>query len=376
MSNKLKELEKFGQSVWLDNISRDKINKGELKNLIDKIGMKGVTSNPSIFQKAIASGNAYDDQIKSLLSKDDELSTEELFEHLEVKDIQDGCDILLPVYEKTNGYDGYVSIEVAPDLAYDTEKTIEEARRLFKSVNRPNVMIKIPGTSEGLPAIKQMISEGVNINITLIFSPKVYEDVVEAYMSGLEERVKRNESIKQIASVASFFISRIDTMVDKELEKKGNKDLQGKIAIANGKLVYQTSKKLFGSDRFKKLEEKGAKLQRLLWASTSTKNPNYPDTLYVDELIGKNTVNTMPDETIEAFEDHGNLKDAIETNLDEAKNEMDKLKDLSIDFEEVTARLTKEGVDKFIASYNELISEITNKANNFKQRNKSTNVNA
>ncbi len=376
MSNKLKELEKFGQSVWLDNISRDKIKKGELKNLIDEIGMKGVTSNPSIFQKAIGSGNAYDEQIQSLLSKNAELSSEELFEHLEVKDIQDGCDILLPVYEKTNGVDGYVSIEVAPGLAYETDKTIEEARRLFKSVNRPNVMIKIPGTSEGLPAIKQMISEGVNINITLIFSPKVYEDVVEAYMSGLEERVKKNESINQIASVASFFISRIDSMVDKELEKKGNKDLQGKIAIANAKLVYQTSKKLFGSERFKKLEEKGAKLQRLLWASTSTKNPSYPDTLYVDELIGKNTVNTMPDETIEAFKEHGNLKDAIETEIDKAKAEMNKLKDLSIDFEEVTDRLTKEGVDKFIASYNELISEISNKANNFKNKDKSANVNA
>ncbi len=376
MSNKLKELEKFGQSVWLDNISRDKIKKGELKNLISEIGMKGVTSNPSIFQKAIGSGNAYDEQIKSILSKDDEISIEDLFEQLAVKDIQDGCDILRPVYDKTNGFDGYVSIEVAPGLAYETDKTIEEARRLFKSVNRPNVMIKIPGTSEGLPAIKQMISEGVNINITLIFSPKVYEDVVEAYLSGLEERIKKNESINQIASVASFFISRIDSMVDKELEKKGNKDLQGKIAIANAKLVYQTSKKLFGSERFKKLEAKGAKLQRLLWASTSTKNPNYPETLYVDELIGKNTVNTMPDETIEAFKEHGNLKDAIETDLDKAQNEMNKLKELSISFDEVTDRLTKEGVDKFIASYNELISEIKNKANNFKQKDKSTNVNA
>ncbi len=282
-----------------------------------------------------------------------------------------------PVYEKTNGVDGYVSIEVAPGLAYETDKTIEEARRLFKSVNRPNVMIKIPGTAQGLPAIKQMISEGVNINITLIFSPKVYEDVVEAYLSGLEERVKRNESINQIASVASFFISRIDSMVDKELEKKGNKDLQGKIAVANAKLVYQTGKKLFSSERFKKLEAKGAKLQRLLWASTSTKNPSYPETLYVDELIGKDTVNTMPDETIEAFKSHGNLKkDAIETDLDKAQAEMKKLKDLSIEFEEVTDKLTKEGVDKFIASYNELISEISNKANNFKNKDKSANVNA
>ena len=367
MSDKLKDLEKLGQSVWLDNISRDKIKKGELKNLISEIGMKGVTSNPSIFQKAIGSGNAYDDQIKSLLQKDGNLSPEELFEQLEVTDIQDGCDVLLPVYEATKGNDGFVSIEVAPGLAYDTDKTIEEARRLFASVNRPNVMIKIPGTPEGIPAIKQMISEGVNINITLIFSPKAYEDVVEAYLSGLEERVNKNESIKQIASVASFFISRIDSMVDKELEKKGNKDLQGKIAIANAKLVYQTSKKLFGSERFKKLEAKGAKLQRLLWASTSTKNPSYPDTLYVDDLIGKNTVNTMPDETIEAFGDHGELKeDAIETNIDEAQNQMNKLNDLGISFDEITDRLTKEGVDKFIASYNELIDEIKNKANNFK----------
>ncbi|MEO8398829.1 MAG: bifunctional transaldolase/phosoglucose isomerase [Ignavibacteriaceae bacterium] len=365
MKSKLKELEKYGQSVWLDNISREKIKKGELKKLIDEIGLKGVTSNPSIFQKAIGGGNDYDDQIKSLLLKNNDLSAPEIFEQLAVKDIQDACDVLYPVFEKANGNDGFVSIEVSPELAYDTQATIEEARRLFSSVNRPNVMVKIPATQEGIPAIKRMISEGVNINITLIFSPDVYEQVVEAYISGLEVRVKRNDSIKQIASVASFFISRIDTMVDKELGEKGNKDLQGKIAIANAKLVYKRCKELFSSERFKKLEEKGAKKQRLLWASTSTKNPDYPDTLYVDELIGKDTVNTLPDETIEAFEDHGEVKgETIEKNVDEAKKQMDKLKKVPIDFTEITDKLTKEGVDKFSDSFQKLMKEIEKKKQN------------
>lgn len=363
MNRSFKGLEELGQSIWLDNINRGMIKKGELKNLIDEVGLKGVTSNPTIFQKAIGGGHQYDEQIKSLLNDNPDLSADDLFEELAVKDIQDACDVLMAVYKATNGNDGFVSIEVSPDLAYDTDATFEAAKRLHGKVNKPNVMIKIPATKEGIPAIKKAISSGININITLIFSPQSYEDVVEAYISGLEERVKRGEEINKIASVASFFISRIDSAVDKELEQKGNKDLQGKIAIANAKLTYQRGKELFSSDRFKKLQEKGAKIQRLLWASTSTKNPAYPDTLYVEELIGKDTINTLPPATILAYKDHGNPADRIETNLDEAKSQMNKLKELGIDFEKITLKLTEDGVVLFAKSFKELIDEIERKKN-------------
>jgi len=363
MNNPVLELEKYGQSVWLDNISRSMIKKSELQNLIKTIGLKGVTSNPTIFQKAIGSGTDYDDHIKSLLHENPDLTAGELFEELAVKDIQDATDILSAVYHKTNGYDGFVSIEVSPELAYDTEATIQEARRLYNKVGRPNVMVKIPATKEGIPAIRKMISEGVNINITLIFSPKVYEDVVDAYISGLEDRIKQGKNIKSISSVASFFISRIDTMVDKELDKVNNEDLKGKIAIANAKLVYQNSKKLFGSERFKKLEKNGAKLQRLLWASTSTKNPNYSDTIYVEELIGKDTINTLPPATIEAYKDHGKPASRIESMIEEAKTQMENLADLNIDFENVTKRLTEEGVILFANSFRELMQAIEEKKN-------------
>lgn len=362
--NPVLNLEKYGQSVWLDNINRSLIKTGELKNLIKEIGLKGVTSNPSIFQKAVSSGKDYDAQVKSLLVKNPELSPEELFEDLAVKDIQDATDILSGVYKKTNGIDGYVSIEVSPELAYDTEATIEEARRLNKKVGRPNVMIKIPAAQEGIPAIKKMISEGVNINVTLIFSPKVYEQVVDAYMSGLEERLASGKKIDTIASVASFFISRIDSMVDKELDKVENKDLKGKIAVANAKLVYQKGKELFDSERFKKLKKKGAKIQRLLWASTSTKNPAYPDTLYVEELIGKNTINTLPPPTIDAYKDHGKPADRIGSGLVEAADQMKKLAGLKIDFEDVTKRLTEEGIILFVNSYKDLIGAIAKKKEN------------
>ena len=361
MKNPLIELEKFGQSVWLDNISRDMLIKGELKMLVDNDGLKGVTSNPSIFQKAMGSGHAYDDQIREILSADSDITAGDLFETLAVKDIQDATDVLKVVYDKTNSHDGFVSIEVSPDLAYDTDATITEATRLNTKVNKPNVMIKIPAAQEGLPAIRRMISEGVCINVTLIFSPTVYEQVVDAYISGLEDRVNNGKSIKNISSVASFFISRIDTAVDKELELKGNKDLQGKIAIANAKLVYQKAKELFGSERFKKLEKAGAKKQRLLWASTSTKNPDYPDVLYVEELIGKDTVNTLPPATLTAYRDHGKPESRIETNLAEAKSQMKQIADLGIDFEVVTRKLTDDGVVLFADSFRDLIKAIEKK---------------
>ena len=361
MNNPLFELRDFGQSVWLDNISRAIINNNELKRLIDEDGIGGVTSNPSIFQKAMADTPDYDEQIIELLSKNNNLSPKELFEELAVKDIQDAADVLNSVYKNTNKIDGYVSLEVSPELAYDTDATIEEARRLFKKVNKNNIMIKIPATQEGLPAIEQMIYEGVNINVTLIFSPKVYEKVVEAYIKGLERRINKELPIDSISSVASFFISRIDTAVDNELEEKGNKDLTGQIAIANAKLVYRFSEKFFNDERFNNLKTKGAKIQRLLWASTSTKNPNYPDTLYIDELVGKNTVNTIPPSTMSAFKDHGKITDAIHKNISLAEEQMSKLSSLSIDFEKITQKLTKEGVDLFVDSYRKLVSAIEKK---------------
>jgi transaldolase len=361
VNNRFKELEQIGQSVWLDNINRDILINKELQKLIDEVGLKGVTSNPTIFQKAIGSGSAYDEQIEQLLSKKSSLSADELFEELAISDIQSAADVLFPVYEKTDGVDGFVSIEVSPFLAYNTEGTINEARRLNKKVNRPNVMIKIPATQEGLPAIKQMISEGVCINVTLIFSQQVYEQVVEAFIEGLEERNKNNGRLKNIMSVASFFISRIDTSVDKELDKTGDTTLKGKIAIANAKLVYEKSKEIFNSNRFKKLQDKGARIQRLLWASTSTKNPSYPETIYIDELVGKDTVNTMPPATIEAFKTKGKVYNAIEDKVDEARKQMKDLKELNIDFSEITKKLTVDGVESFAHSFRDLITTIENK---------------
>jgi len=365
VNSRFKELEQIGQSVWLDNISRDILNNKELEKLIAEVGLKGVTSNPTIFQKAIGSGHAYDKQMEELLADNASLSSEELFEELAVKDIQTAADVLRPVFEKTNGVDGFVSIEVSPFLAYNTDGTIQEARRLNKKVNRPNVMIKIPATQEGLPAIKQMISEGVCINVTLIFSQEVYEQVAEAYISGLEDRNKKGLPIDKTLSVASFFISRIDTSVDNALNNFRNESLKGKIAIANAKLVFEKCNELFNSERFSKLRNKGAKIQRLLWASTSTKNPAYPETIYVDELIGRDTVNTMPPATIEAFKTKGRVYNAIEDKVDEAKKHMNDLKELNINFSEITKKLTIDGVESFSQSFRDLIATIVNKKESY-----------
>lgn len=361
MNSRFLELEQIGQSVWLDNISRDILNNKELEKLIAEVGLKGVTSNPTIFQKAIGNGHAYDKQVEELLTKNETLSAEDLFEELAIRDIQNAADVLKPVFDKTGGIDGFVSIEVSPFLGYNTEGTILEARRLNKKVNRPNVMIKIPATQEGLPAIKQMISEGVCINVTLIFSQEVYEQVAEAYISGLEERNKKGLPIDKTLSVASFFISRIDTYVDKALDNAGNETLKGKTAIANAKLVYEKCSELFNSERFSILKSNGAKIQRLLWASTSTKNPAYPETIYIDELVGRDTVNTMPPATIEAFKTKGKVYNAIEDKVEEARKQMKNLKDLNIDFLEITKKLTVDGVESFSQSFRDLISTIENK---------------
>jgi len=313
-TNPLKALLGYGQSMWLDYIRRDLFTGGSLKKLIEEDGLRGMTSNPSIFEKAIAESSLYDDILQSLASKPD-LDTTSRYEQIAIRDIQDAADLLRPVYEESKFRDGYVSLEVSPLLALKTKETIDEARRLWKTVNRENVMIKVPGTAEGLPAIRQLIGEGININVTLLFAQEVYEKVAEAYIAGVEDLAKRGGNLKKMAGVASFFISRIDTLVDSMIDDKLKtstdaqqqallRSLKGKVAIANGKLTYQRYQKIFSGPRWETLAVKGAQTQRVLWASTSTKNPAYRDVMYVEELIGPDTVDTMPPATVDAFRDH------------------------------------------------------------------------
>ncbi len=371
MSSLLKLIE-CGQSYWLDNLARKKIQSGEIHNRVSKQGLRGITSNPAIFNNSISKSDDYDDQILKL--KEQGKSTVEIYEGLVLKDIQDACDLLRPVYDESNGLDGYVSLEVSPHLAHDLEGTQNEARRLYKEVNRPNCLIKIPGTREGIPAIEQMLYEGISINVTLLFSVDVYEQVANAYITALERRVKENKPIDKIASVASFFLSRIDVLVDgllthhitgKNPEKdNAAKQLLGKIAVANAKLAYQSFLNLFQGERWKALEAKGARVQRPLWASTSTKNPDYSDVMYVEPLIGDHTVNTLPDQTIEAFADHGKVvKDSILQDVEQAKKEIQELKKCDIDLSFVTAQLVNEGIQKFIDPYDIMLKSIENKAN-------------
>lgn len=362
--SKMIELAKLGQSIWFDYIKRDLITSGELQRLIDR-GLRGMTSNPTIFDKAISGSADYDNDIRQLIAKN--LSTEEIYESLALKDIGMAADLLLPVYKNTNGYDGYVSIEVSPHLAHKTNETIEQAKRLFKSLGRPNIMIKIPGTLEGLPAITEVIGSGVNVNVTLIFSNEIYKQVAEAYIKGLELLDANGGDVSKIASVASFFVSRVDTSCDKELEATGNKELQGKIAIANSKVAYELSHEIFSGERWSKLKSKGAKVQRLLWASTGTKNPNYPDTLYVDELIGADTVNTIPPATLNAFLDHGKLFVTLDKNLNEAKEQITKLAHLGIDLEKITQKLQVDGVKSFADSFDSLLNSISEKVETLKK---------
>ncbi|MGQ9609057.1 MAG: transaldolase [bacterium] len=354
---KLHELSKLGQSIWLDYIRRSLITSGELKELINK-GLRGMTSNPSIFEKAINGSSDYDESMKSLKNK----SAYEIYENLVIEDIVNAADKFRPVYEETNGLDGYVSLEANPELAYDTDGTINEVLYLFKTVNRPNVMFKVPATPPGIPAIEKLISEGININITLIFSLSQYNAVAEAYISGLEKLDSNGGDISKVASVASFFVSRIDTVVDKELEKIGNTELQGKIAVACAKMVYASFCEIFNTDRWKNLASKGAHVQRPLWGSTSTKNPKYPDLIYVDNLIGKHTVNTLPLNVLEAFLDHGRVELTIEKDLEEAKDQIKQLEKLGIDLNSITEDLQKKGVEAFAESFNALISSIRAKS--------------
>jgi transaldolase len=358
--NPLLELQKAGQSVWLDFITRKFTADGGLQKLISEDGLRGVTSNPTIFQKAIGGGSEYDAAINELLKK--EKSTEEIFEDLAVADIQQACDLFKPVYDKTQGADGYVSLEVNPHLARNTQGTLEEARKLFKRVNRPNVMIKIPATKEGLSAIEQSLGEGININITLIFSLERYQEVMNAWLAGLEHLDKAGKPLNSVASVASFFVSRVDSLVDKQLEqKKAPEALFGKAAIANAKMAYQMFLKTTLGARFKALAAKGARVQRPLWASTSTKNPKYRDVIYVEELIGPDTVNTLPPATVDAFRDHGQVKNRLMEKPEAAAQALKDLEASGIDMKKVTQQLEEEGLKLFAESYDGLMDTLEKK---------------
>ncbi|HEX3429660.1 MAG TPA: bifunctional transaldolase/phosoglucose isomerase [Rhizomicrobium sp.] len=366
--NRLKRLEDFGQSVWLDFVSREFLQSGDLQRMVEDDGLKGMTSNPAIFEKAFSHGTAYDGDIRQFTEEG--LSVGTMFRRLSIADIQNACDALRPVYDRTSRADGFVSIEVSPYIAFDTKASMAEARSLWDEVARPNLMVKIPGTREGLPAIEAMIGEGVNINITLLFARSMYEQVLEAYLSGLET-LSRRGSLDSIASVASFFVSRIDSKVDAELDakiaqadaetRKALEALKGKIAIANAKLAYQHYKEVSASQRWQKLAAQGAHPQRLLWASTSTKNKAYPDTIYVDALIGRDTVNTIPPETLDAFRDHGHPSATLEADVDSARHQLAQLEKVGISLDRITDELVREGVDKFAEAADQLFAALATK---------------
>src|SRR5437899_3676746 len=369
--NPVKELEKHGQAVWLDFLARGFIAKGDLKRLIDTDGVKGVTTSPSTLEKAIGSSDEYDAPIGKALKRGDR-TVADLFEAVAIEDIQNAADVLRPVYDRLRGHDGYVSLEVSPYLAMDTAGTVAEARRLWKDVGRKNLMVKVPATPEGLPAIETLIGDGISINITLLFSKAVYLQVAEAYLAGLEKFVAGGGDPSHVASVASFFVSRIDSAVDKLLDEKiaqandpSEKEqlaaLKGKVAIANAKLAYQEYKHLFAGPRWDKLKAKGAKPQRLLWASTGTKNKDYSDVLYVEELIGADTVNTMPPATLEAFRDHGKVRDSLEENIEDARRVLAELEKSGISLDAITDDLVKDGVQLFADAADQLYGAVAHK---------------
>lgn len=365
------KLIEFGQSYWLDNLTRAMIKNGELEKRVNEEGLRGITSNPKTFSASITHGNEYDEQFERLAKQ--KYAVQQIYEAMAVRDVQDACDILRPVYKESEGLDGFVSLEVSPHLAHHTEATMNEVRRLARAVNRPNCFIKIPGTEAGIPAIEQMLYEGINVNITLLFSIDRYEEVARAYIRALERRKQEGKSIAKITSVASFFLSRIDVLVDQLLDHRilpGQKDsesglpkqLLGKTAIASAKIAYQRFKQIFNDDRWDALAADGAKLQRPLWASTSTKNPSYSDVRYVEPLIGPDTVNTMPEQTIKAVGDHGVLREnTIEQDLDEAQRILSDLSKAGINLDNVTWQLENEGVQKFIDPYDELLEKLTEK---------------
>src|SRR3954471_20767785 len=357
MPNPLHELNASGQSIWLDNIDRKMLHDGSLKKRVESDALTGMTSNPTIFEKALAEGKAYDEQIASASGS---FTAMELFELVETTDVRNACDIFKPVYDRTRGKDGFVSIEVSPGAANDARATIAEAQRLWKTVDRPNVMIKIPGTAEGAKAVEEAIANGINVNITLLFSLEAYARVIEAYIRGLEARVKAGKAIDEIPSVASFFISRVDTEVDKRVGS--NEALKGKAAIANAKLAYALFQKEFGSARWKALAAKGGNVQRPLWASTSTKNPAYRDVIYVEQLIGPDTVNTMPPATIDAFRDHGKTARTIDKDLGQAQKDLNAIEAAGVSMQAVTDKLLVDGLASFQKSFETLVAGLEKKS--------------
>lgn len=362
MTNTIKQLVHEGQSIWQDDISRQIIEDGSLKAAIEETGVRGVTSNPAIFQKAITGSDTYDAEIKSLLAEGKNAA--EVFQAVAVKDIQDACDLFRPLYDESKGEDGYVSLEVLPNLARDTKGTLDNARTLWAAVNRPNLMIKVPGTVEGVPAVRQLTAEGVNVNITLLFSLENYETVARAYIEGLQERAAAGGPISDIASVASFFVSRVDSAADKQLDEIGTDAalaLKGKAAIANAILAYEKFEELFSGEAWDALAAKGARVQRPLWASTGVKNPDYPDTLYVDTLIGPNTVNTAPPATIKAFLDHGTVKRTVDTDYAGAHKTMADLAAVGVDIDAITTKLEEDGIASFMTSYDDLLASVESK---------------
>lgn len=365
MTNPFVELLEVGQSLWYDNIQRSLLMNGELDGLIKRGEIRGVTSNPSIFEKAMAHSQDYDQELIELANRG--LSAEQIYEHLAITDIQAAADLFQGVYADTQGLDGYVSLEVNPELARETEATVNEAVRLWKKVNRPNLMVKIPATKQGLPAISQAIAAGVNVNITLIFSLQRYAQVIDAFLKGLEQRLERGEDINDLASVASFFVSRVDTKVDRRLEEILRREgpgaeqaavLMGRAAVANAKLAYQQFLDIFEGERFAKFGENGVRPQRPLWASTSTKNPRYSDIKYVEELIGPQTVNTLPPNTLDAFREHGNVAATLQTGVEQAQTELDALESLGVSMEVVTQELEAEGVEAFANSFRSLLAVV------------------
>lgn len=363
--NTVQKLAELGQSIWYDNIERGMLENGEIAGMIERGEIRGVTSNPTIFMNAMTKTTDYDRALEPLIAE--ELNGEDIFWRLAIEDIQDAADLFRPLYDRTNGGDGFVSIEVNPTLAHDTETTLAEARSLWQRVNRPNLMVKIPATKAGIPAIRDAIAEGINVNVTLIFSRERYAEVMDAYLTGLEARLAAGEPLDSIASVASFFVSRVDTNVDKQLEaiiEQGGPraeraaGLLGKAAVANAKLAYDDFKQVFSSERFKRLQAAGAQVQRPLWASTGTKNPAYSDVLYVDELVGPNTVNTVPPHTLAAVLDHGSTQPTVEQNLDEERRVIEALEGLGISMKEVTDQLEREGVKSFSDAFASLLDAV------------------
>ena len=359
MNERLQKMRELGQAPWVDELSREDIKNGGLQRMIDD-GIVGVTSNPSIFQKAIAGSDLYDEQLHKLAKKDND--PKQMFWEVAKRDIQDACDIFMPVYEETGGEDGFVSLEVQPEIAHDIQATIDEAARLHEMVDRPNLFVKIPATLQGVVAIEEMISRGKSINVTLIFSLERYREVARAYIRGIQRLVENGGDPSGVRSVASFFVSRIDVEANERLEDLGADDLKNELAVANAKLAYQVYKQVFGGARWRSLEEKGANRQRLLWASTSTKDPELPDTVYVDNLVGAETVNTMPKKTIEAVMDHGEIRPTLEEGIEDAKELFGRLREAGMDYEDVTDTLEQQGIEKFTQPFDEMLEEIQNKS--------------